>query len=102
MKETKDEIYFKYKSTPMFNKIIINDNLKKNIFSDEDNAIKATIETTIETMVLKVQQRIDEVLLKDLYEIYRNTNISSLIVIDEVQFKEFLNKYLPIWFKEFL
>ena len=40
---------------------------------------------------------VDEVIVRALFEAYKDTDISKIFVIDETNFKDFLNEMLPKW-----
>ena len=40
---------------------------------------------------------VDEVIVKALFEVYKDTDISKIFIIDEANFKDFLNEMLPQW-----
>lgn len=45
-------------------------------------------------------EKVDEYVLKQLYDYYLESDITDLFVIDKQQFKEFILKYLPIYLSE--
>lgn len=45
-------------------------------------------------------EKVDEYILKTLYEYYKDTDITDLFVIDKQEFKNFILKYLPIYLNE--
>lgn len=40
---------------------------------------------------------VDEVIVKALFETYKDTDISKIFIIDETNFNDFLNEMLPQW-----
>ena len=77
------------KQTPMIEKLEFNRAIIKfNPDSLESSSI-------INNAIIKVQHRIDDELMKTLYEIYKDSDISTLYVIDENQFKRYLLETLP-------
>ena len=93
----KNDISSKYK-TPMVQGILLKDLMSNKDISTAIN----NIHYEINTRIIKVKESIDNELIRKLYEIYKDSNISELIIIDEVQFKYFLSKYLPIYINEVL
>ena len=91
----KNDISSKYK-TPIVQRILLEKEMSNKDISTAINNIHYEINTSI----IKAQESIDNELIKKLYEIYKDSNISDLIIIDENQFKHFLSKYLPIYIKE--
>ena len=91
----KNDISSKYK-TPILQRIL----LEKEMSNKDISTAINNIHYEINTRIIKAQESIDNELIKKLYEIYKDSNISELIIIDEVQFKHFLSKYLPIYIKE--
>ena len=63
------------------------------------SSIENSINFNFNFDVIKVKERIDNVLINKLYEIYKNTDIDELIVINEEQFKKFLLNYIPVYIK---
>lgn len=55
------------------------------------------IEETIATLRVKT---IDEYIVKQLYEAYKDTKVSKVFVIDMTEFEAFLKKMLPLWLEE--
>ena len=91
----KNDIISKYK-TPILQRIL----LEKEMSNKDISTAINNIHYEINTRIIKTQESIDNDLIKKLYEIYKGSNISDLIIIDEKQFKYFLSKYLPIYIKE--
>ena len=46
------------------------------------------------------RKQINEFTIRQLYAAYKDTPVSKLLVIDMVEFEEFLKRYLPIYLKE--
>lgn len=53
----------------------------------------------MEAIAIKVKE-VEDSLFKQLYETYKESNVSEIYVIDESEFRKFLEKYLPIYYKE--
>ena len=54
-----------------------------------------------EKILVEKVQKVNEVILKSLYETYLEfTDIDTLLVIDKSEFEKFLLKYLPIYLEE--
>lgn len=66
--------------------------LKKN----EDGSFVYEI---VESMAMSRQQKVDKAVLEFLYEAYKDTEVSKVLVVDEEQFGRFLKEMLPIWLK---
>lgn len=50
-----------------------------------------------ETLATSRVKTIDEYILKQLYEAYKDTKVSKVFVIDMTEFEAFLKKMLPLW-----
>ena len=53
-----------------------------------------------EQMVATRVNEINHFIIEQLYEAYKNTDISKVLVIDMMQFEYFLKRYLPIYLRE--
>lgn len=53
-----------------------------------------------ETLATSRVKTIDEYILKQLYEAYKDTKVSKVFVINMTEFEAFLKKMLPLWLEE--
>lgn len=53
-----------------------------------------------ETLATSRVKTIDEYIVKQLYEAYKDTKVSKVFVIDMTEFEAFLKKMLPLWLEE--
>ena len=84
-----EDIEWDEKQTPMIDKLEFN---RAFIKFNPDNL---EVSSSINNAIIKVQHRIDDELMKTLYEIYKDDNISTLYVINENQFKRYVLETLP-------
>lgn len=77
------------------NMLSVNDTMRT-IESPNDNDF-FKFEETLATSRVKM---IDEYILKQLYEAYKDTKVSKVFVIDMTEFEAFLKKMLPLWLEE--
>ena len=78
------------------NKNILHE-IKYNRPIDFENASEMTDKISY-TFCIDIQEKIDEEILKKLYQIYKEeTNVNEVVIIDKEEFKRFLAKYLPIY-----
>lgn len=73
----------------------IKENNKGTTFSMDETFI-----TISQKLLESLTEKFDKYLMGALFQRYKDMGITSILVIDEEQFKEFLLKYLPIWKKE--
>lgn len=76
--------------------VIINDPYEKSQKTDMGNYIMHLSETII---IDRVKQ-LDNFYIEELFKAYKDTEVSSVFVIDMTQFEYFLKKYLPIFIEE--
>lgn len=53
-----------------------------------------------ETLATSRVKTIDEYVVKQLYEAYKDTKVSKVFVIDMTEFEAFLRKMFPLWLEE--
>ena len=53
-----------------------------------------------ETLATARVKTIDEYIVKQLYEAYKDTKVSKVFVIDMTEFEAFLKKMLPLWLED--
>ena len=53
-----------------------------------------------ETLITSRVKMLDEYIVRQLYEAFKDTKISKVFVIDMTEFEAFLNKMLPLWMEE--
>lgn len=51
-------------------------------------------------LLTSYNEKVDEYILKTLYDYYLDSDITDLFVIDKEEFKKFILKYLPIYLSE--
>lgn len=86
----------------MFQKVRLQNPLTK--IKENDNgttfSMNETFITISQKLLKSLTENFDKYLLDALFKSYKDMGITSILVLDEEQFKEFLLKYLPIWKKE--
>ena len=85
----------KYQKNQLFARVSLPQNFKLEELSD-GVCISESITTQIATAYV---ERIDEIILQSLYELYQG-KANEVIVISEVEFEKFLKRYLPIYLEE--
>lgn len=85
----------KYQKNQLFARVSLPQNFKIEELSN-GVSISESITTQIATAYV---ERIDEIILKSLYELYQG-KANEVIVINEVEFEKFLKRYLPIYLEE--
>lgn len=68
--------------------------LPRNIKYTNFNGI-VDVQATIHREILRINEKFEESLVMNLYEIYKDSDISELYVISEPEFKKFLMEMLP-------
>ena len=67
---------------------------KERFITNEDNGV-----TLVEKLSCKRVKAIDDFIIKQLYEAYKDTDISKLFIIDETEFARYLKATLPQYLK---
>lgn len=83
------------KEKPMLFQIDIEENKLKNAFIKENK-----MSNLVSCVIKSINQRIDEKIIEEMYEIYKETIISRVYLIDKNQFKDFINTMLPKYMEE--
>ena len=68
---------------------------KEKFITNEDNSI-----TLVEKLSCGRIKAIDDFIIKQLYEAYKDTDISKLFIIDETEFARYLKATLPQYLKK--
>lgn len=58
------------------------------------------IVTLVEKLSCERVKAIDDFIIKQLYEAYKDTEVSKLLIIDETEFEKYLKATLPNYLKE--
>lgn len=71
----------------------------------EPNKVKSFVDgnkirNVMSAIVLSINQQIDEKIIEEMYKIYKETEISTVYLIDKNQFKDFINTMLPKYMEE--
>lgn len=68
----------------------------------EKNGLETNyISEITEKILVERRKKVDEEILKRMYEIYlETTDVDTLYIINESEFKKFIIKYLPIYLEE--
>jgi hypothetical protein len=67
---------------------------KDHFIQNEDNSV-----TLVERLSCERVKAIDDFIIKQLYEAYKDTDISKLFIIDETEFARYLKATLPQYLK---
>jgi hypothetical protein len=68
---------------------------REKFIPNEDNSV-----TLVEKLSCRRVKAIDDFIIKQLYEAYKDTDISKLFIIDETEFEKYLKATLPNYLKE--
>lgn len=68
---------------------------REKFIPNEDNGV-----TIVEKLACERVKAIDDFIVKQLYEAYKDTDISQLFIIDETEFAKYLEATLPQYLKE--
>jgi hypothetical protein len=67
---------------------------REKFITNEDNSV-----TLVEKLSCRRIKAIDDFIIKQLYEAYKDTDISKLFIIDETEFARYLKATLPQYLK---
>lgn len=67
---------------------------REKFITNEDNSV-----TLVEKLNCARVKAIDDYIIKQLYEAYKDTDISKLFIIDETEFAKYLKATLPQYLK---
>lgn len=83
------------KEKPMLFQIDIEENKFKNAILEGNK-----INNLVSCVIKSINQQIDEKIIEEMYKIYKETEISTVYLIDKNQFKDFINTMLPKYMEE--